>query len=108
MICSFCRDSVLESGKTWDFHHRSVDQFRVSLRESCLFCTTLAQDLQDPDLWFGRVQKNEGVYRWTLRKAPRIRESHDSIALTFRAVSEEAGRELPDRAFHLLPEEGEP
>ncbi len=109
MICHFCRDTILESGKTWDHHHRAFEEFQASVLERCFFCLALAKDLGgQAEHWFHGCADGNGVYRWTLRQTPKTQESQDSVILTFRPVSEEGSNKLPAISFHLLPEEGEP
>jgi len=106
MICSFCRSSVLQSEKPWDYHHGDAASFRASAGQGCVVCHRLAQDIQQQGLSLEQVLQHKAVYRWTLRATGRIRESRESVVLTFRNVDAFADVKLPDRTFYLFPENG--
>ncbi|KAF2093753.1 HET-domain-containing protein, partial [Rhizodiscina lignyota] len=111
-VCRFCTQCIFESGKTWDFHHGNSDGLsasavsRNSEAQGCVFCSRLFADLH------GIVEAfNRPLYRWSIRKPGRTRESQDFIVIVFRpihAVRGLAGGDidiwLPERAFYLFAE----
>lgn len=135
-LCSYCIGNVLQSQESWNYHHPSYKSLEEhhqwgsgsvgnaaenkSKKEGCLFCWTLHQDLEKlaPELKKGRNSGAWPVYRWNIRKLSKIRESLETVVVTFRYVPPELveGRipvpkdfvevELPTRTFFLFPEEG--
>lgn len=138
-LCTFCQEKVLGSELSWDYHHGSytsleqsasfvseVDPFK---RERCLFCSTLKQDIDEiaPTLKDEKRRDEWPVYRWSIRSLARIRESLETVVVTFREIAtindsqdgkkakemhddseenKEDMKPLPTRAFYLFPEEG--
>jgi hypothetical protein len=116
-LCTFCTTTILESTSTWAEHHNSYEALKQSSDERCLFCKTLhdgitsiALELQEE----GEV-KEWPVWRWTIRSLAKIRESLETVVVTFRQIPKggeggggEGGRvKLPTRVFYLFPEDGE-
>lgn len=135
MICDFCRSTVLESGKTWGYHHEDPAQFDASVEAGCVFCTRLAERLgEEPDKrpdvktsekpsetpsgspstvapWFDQVGDTKSLYRWNMRPAARIRETKSYVSITFRPVTgrtvgPKRSEDLPEVRFDLIPEDG--
>jgi hypothetical protein len=122
-LCEYCIKNVLQSKESWDYHHASYHStdgnpsLGGSAIERCLFCATLKEDIDGlaPHL---QDKKNTGawpVHRWNIRGLSKIRESLDTVVVTFRYVppsnvvqhdSAEA-IDLPSRTFFLFPENGE-
>lgn len=117
-ICHFCQVQMLESGSTWGKHQDTYEGYRASEQEACVFCTKIVAVLHDTRWQSAICQKglllkpDRPVYRWTLRKAAKIREMPDSFIITFRQVPADVKGEaeglgnLPDLTFHMLRERG--
>jgi hypothetical protein len=128
-LCGYCIDGILRSKESGGNHRRCVElekgtQWKVSdtgieleategkqKLVSCLFCSTLRDDVNTttPNL----KNHNEPIHRWTIRSLSRIRESLETLVVTFHPLpklplaSDSTGRgvRLPTRTFFLLPEE---
>ena len=104
-LCDFCKKNILESGESWDFHHRSYESLRTSAeytsqvisqatdattekRERCLFCWRLQEDVDTLSETLAKDNKKEEwpLHRWSIRSLARIRESLECIVVTFRWV----------------------
>ncbi|KAK1985878.1 heterokaryon incompatibility protein [Colletotrichum cereale] len=110
MICDFCRSSVLESERRWDYHHRHAASFETSVQSGCLFCTRLAEDLGNVRPWFDSEHDVKAVYRWNIRHAFKTRDTQSHVSVRFRPVpgrGDGAARSeaLPDVQFHLYPKD---
>ncbi|KAK2063360.1 heterokaryon incompatibility protein [Colletotrichum caudatum] len=112
MICEFCRSTVLESERRWDYHHRHAASLEASARSGCLFCTRLAEDLGNLGPWFdgGGHDDVNAVYRWNIRQAYKTRDTRGHVSVRFRPVpgrGDGANRSehLPDVQFHLYPKD---
>ena len=100
-LCAFCTEHVLGAPGTWAFHHGNYaslcasagdpqeQQQQQQQQTKCIICTSLRRDvdarpaaLQHHAYW--------PLYRWTIRSLSRIRESGETMALTFRAVPHDA------------------
>ncbi|KAI5928600.1 heterokaryon incompatibility protein-domain-containing protein [Camillea tinctor] len=101
MICDFCRITVLESGKTWGFHHSDSAALQISARQGCVFCVKLHP--HGPKAAINEQAKP--WYWWSVRRSAKIREIQQHVVITFRPV--DSGSALPDVTFYLLPEEDE-
>ncbi|KAL0934507.1 heterokaryon incompatibility protein [Colletotrichum truncatum] len=108
IICQFCRRNVLESQKTWDYHHVNMAALKVSAESGCVFCKRLAPFVKTVH---GGIQKEtKALYRWTMREVPHIRETKSNVSITFRPVPDEQGekestRDLPEVRFYVFHEE---
>lgn len=135
-LCDYCVEHILESSESWDYHKcygclkdgsehattaesgvkkiRFEDETITKKREEasqCLFCETLRRDIDKiaPEL---RRHSNP-IYRWSIRNLSKIRESFETVVITFRQVPtyrREEDKEveqtiLPERTFYLFPEE---
>ncbi|KAF1959260.1 HET-domain-containing protein [Byssothecium circinans] len=118
-LCGYCVENILKSDESWDYHRTYTDLKagsewtveRGGKPERCLFCSTLRQDIETlaPEL----KESNEPIYRWNIRSLARIRESLETIVVTFRqnpitrndgdVLIEEA--KLPERTFYFFPED---
>ncbi|KAI3557749.1 heterokaryon incompatibility protein [Colletotrichum abscissum] len=110
IICKFCRTTVLESGKLWDYHHQDSDSFKGSLRSQCVFCKRLAEGLGEINPWFDHNLKTKSLFRWNMRQVAQIRETKSHVSVTFRPVPGRAcgdvkSDDLPEVTFYLFPEE---
>ncbi|KAK1705799.1 heterokaryon incompatibility protein [Colletotrichum lupini] len=110
IICKFCRTTVLESGKLWDYHHQDSDSFKGSLRSQCVFCKRLAEGLGEINPWFDHDLKTKSLFRWNMRQVAQIRETKSHVSVTFRPVPGRAcgdvkSDDLPEVTFYLFPEE---
>ncbi|KAK1636318.1 heterokaryon incompatibility protein-domain-containing protein [Colletotrichum phormii] len=110
IICKFCQATVLDSGKSWDYHHQDSDSFEGSLHSRCVFCTRLAEGLGEISPWFDHDLKVKSLYRWNIRQAAQIRETKSHVSITFRPVpSRTCGKlkseNLPEVTVYLFPEE---
>lgn len=108
-ICEFCRHNVLESKKTWDYHHVNPGALHDPADSTCVFCTRLAALVKAAQP--GHHKENKARYRWTLREAPQIREIKSHASITFRPAPDEQGQEegtqlLPEVRFDVFPEDG--
>jgi hypothetical protein len=99
MICSFCVETILESGKTWDFHHSSLESLRDSLDKKCPICVRLAADEDDQP-----AADTFPVYRWTIRQAANAREIQEVVILTFRPINNASAG--TNHAFYLVSSDG--
>lgn len=110
---------MFESGSTWGKHQDSYEGYRASEQEACVFCTKIVATLHDTKYQSTIIHKGfllkpgRPVYRWTLRKAAKIREIPDSFIITFRQIpagvigeKPESLENLPDLTFHMLRETG--
>lgn len=134
-VCAYCVENVLESGESWDYHRcyaclKKSSEWSASLierstasdtatgavagsdkKERCLFCRTLREDIETiaPAL----KNNNGPIYRWNIRSLAKIRESLETVVVTFRQVPTKRTMgdavvdeiELPDRTFYLFPED---
>ena len=130
-LCRFCVKHVLESKESWDYHHQSYsslkqscqwdavhqpvrEEFKEKKKEQCLFCSTLHADIvkHAPELTEPRYAAAWPICRWNIRCLAKIRESLETVAVTFRYVppvsdAELEGfeeKELPTRTFFFFPE----
>jgi hypothetical protein len=129
-LCNHCIKNILQSGQSWDYHAFYEDWFEqqkhppqniVELqpeRARCLFCWTLHQDIEAlaPDLKHLENAPAWPVHRWNIRSLSKIRESPETVVVTFRYVPPAkldkspknlVDLELPTRTFFLFPEDGE-
>jgi hypothetical protein len=119
-ICDFCKRSILESGKSWDFHQRSFESLKKAAKGRCTFCSALAADIEEVDK---RTKLLSGLrwplHRWSVKSLGRIRESKEAVAVAFRPIprGNDYGRDgkqgasavdsaFPERIFYLFPEQG--
>ncbi|KAF2795819.1 HET-domain-containing protein [Melanomma pulvis-pyrius CBS 109.77] len=142
-LCNYCQTSVLASPLSWDEHHLSYSSLVASsewesdedppsatrsplshqhpgrILPRCLFCWTLRSDIEalGPGLKDEKRQSEWPLYRWSIRSLARIRESGETVVVTFRQIVREEGEyerqgqgeaaeiELPTRTFYLFPED---
>ncbi|KAJ4987408.1 heterokaryon incompatibility protein [Stagonosporopsis vannaccii] len=117
-LCDYCIVNVLESTVSWDYHSHSYDALTPSSKDRCLFCSTLRKDIRRLAPWLTESDYAEfwPVYRWSIRSAAKIRESPETVVVTFRYVPPkkmpgvDASRDqdsidLPTRTFFLFPDE---
>ncbi len=130
-LCRFCIENVLESKEPWDYHHKSyhglkescqwdavnqpVRESKEKKKEQCLFCSTLYADVEKfaPKLKERRYATVWPICRWNIRSLAKIRESLETVVVTFRYVppvrdvdiEELKGSELPTRTFFFFPED---
>jgi hypothetical protein len=133
-ICEYCRKTVLQGNRAWNYHHtryvlrsipgqeKSVDEAMApsvvrSAIERCLFCTTLKEDIDSlaPHITKERCVDAWPIYRWNIRALSKIRESRETVVVTFRYVPPKEGVEyavgdkeveLPTRTFFFFLEDG--
>ncbi|KAH8733001.1 heterokaryon incompatibility protein-domain-containing protein [Phaeosphaeriaceae sp. PMI808] len=128
-LCDYCIKNILQSEKYWDYHHpiytslTACHEWTTEVPEGtnesevkkarCLFCATLKDDIDSiaPHL---RTKENTSVwpvYRWNIRSMSKIRESPETVVVTFRYVPAK-GMEgkcdtneviLPTRTFLFFP-----
>ncbi|KAF2627960.1 HET-domain-containing protein [Macroventuria anomochaeta] len=116
-LCDYCITNVLGSKESWDYHNHSYDALTPSSKNRCLFCSTLRKDLRRVAPWLKESDYAESwpVYRWSIRSLTKIRESPETVVVTFRYVppkkrpgieaNEEQDRiDLPTRTFFLFPD----
>lgn len=88
-----------------------------SAKERCLFCTTLKEDIDSrvPHVRKDRYADVWPVYRWNVRALSKIRESRETVVVTFRYVPPQKGIsygdgekevELPTRTFFFFLKDG--
>jgi hypothetical protein len=106
MICSYCKLSILESGRVWGFHHGEAVAFRNSATQGCTVCRRLAEHIQHQGVTLEQALQHNAAYRWTLRTAAKLRESPEYVILTFRATSNPGNIALSDSVFYVFPEKG--
>ncbi|KAK8059246.1 HET-domain-containing protein [Apiospora saccharicola] len=80
MICSGCKSSIFEGGRTWGHH-----QLPSPKAEYCLLCGWQGEEAR---VWMGSnlqaaLEKNH-LYRWTIHRSPTFRESEVSCTIHFR------------------------
>lgn len=137
-LCQYCIETILESKESWDYHkcdvcvqhdedasqrsanstataHETAAQKTAAAAAPegrCLFCSTLREDVETlaPDL------RPLAEYRWTIRSLSRIRESLETVVVTFHPVPPPsastapapkgalAPTDLPTRTFYFFPE----
>ena len=131
-LCNYCVENILESKESWDYHHGSYASLQGSCewmpedqtpktsrdrkRERCLFCWTLHEDIEKlaPKLKKPEFAAAWPVCRWNIRSLAKIRESLETVVVTFRyvppisemediGIDDETG--LPTRTIFLFPEE---
>lgn len=118
-LCDYCIANVLESKASWDYHSHSYDALTPSTKDQCLFCSTLRKDIRRVAPWLKEwdYAGSWPVYRWSIRSLAKIRESPETVVVTFRYVPpakrpdgmasvEEEDIELPTRIFLLFPDSG--
>ncbi|GKT41592.1 uncharacterized protein ColSpa_01773 [Colletotrichum spaethianum] len=110
MICEFCRSTILESERKWDYHHRHAASFEASVQSGCVFCMRLAENIGSLSPWFDNEHKIKSVYRWNIRQAYKTRETQSYISIRFRPIPGRCGgdkrsEDLPDAQFHLYPKD---
>lgn len=118
-LCDYCIINVLESKVSWNFHNHSYDALTPSSKFQCLFCATLRKDIRQFAPWLRESDYEESwpVYRWSIRSQAKIRESPETVVVTFRYVppkkrpgidtsEKEDSIELPTRTFFLFPDKG--
>ncbi|KAF2636216.1 HET-domain-containing protein [Massarina eburnea CBS 473.64] len=126
-LCDYCIESILKSEESWDYHRccvcfknglewtasnlEGLDEAHPSRKtERCLFCSRLRQDIEKfaPEL----QERNGPIYRWSIRTLAKIRESLETIVVTFRQVPVEKNEsgvsmeevKLPETTFYFFPE----
>ncbi|KAF2132544.1 HET-domain-containing protein [Dothidotthia symphoricarpi CBS 119687] len=131
-LCEYCVEHVLEKNDCWDYHHASyasleassgdglehgkdISRLPVQQKQHCLFCWTLHNDIKNIAPGLKKLERAGAwpVYRWNIRSLARIRESFETVVVTFRYVppADEAKEddveevELPTRTFFLFPED---
>jgi hypothetical protein len=128
-LCGHCIEKILKSKESGGNHRCFVDlekgaQWTAPVLKrnlkateqneklvSCLFCSTLRDDVSTiaPHL----KDHNEPTHRWTIRSLSRIRESLETVVVTFHPLPNlplaegDTGKraKLPRRTFFLFPEE---
>jgi len=125
-LCEYCIEHILKSKESWNYlrcetcvtENPTTIQSSTPKRprkprktERCLFCSTLLDDIEThaPHL------HSFNGYRWTIRSLSRIRESLETIVVTFHPITTQfsvphpthtsSAPNLPTRAFYLFPEE---
>ncbi|KAK8127355.1 hypothetical protein PG984_008463 [Apiospora sp. TS-2023a] len=100
MICSSCKSSIFEGGRTWGHH-----QLPSSEAEYCLFCGWQEEEAK---IWMGSdfkaaLQRNH-LYRWTIHRSPKFRESEASCTIHFRPDVSQFPQlqNAPTKTFHLI------
>ncbi|KAK2028283.1 hypothetical protein LX32DRAFT_407034 [Colletotrichum zoysiae] len=99
-VCGFCRRTVLESNKTWGYHHVNAAEFDAAAKSGCVFCRNLAAsvvNLNDSD-------DADAFYCWSMRETAQIRETKSNISITFRPVPGRV-QELPEVCFDMFSED---
>jgi hypothetical protein len=128
-LCEYCIEHILKSKESWDYHRcdTCVNEKsgttsqpsahkrhpKVEKEDCCLFCSTLLDDIEK------HVGSVSG-YRWTIRSLSRIRESLETIVVTFHPIPTPSSSppqipsvpnvaaqdvSLPTRKFYLFPED---
>lgn len=119
-VCEYCVTTVLENKLSWDYHNHSYDALTPLPKDRCVFCAQLREDVKQvsPSLSELDYTTSWPVYRWSIRSLAQIRESPETVVVTFRYVSTEKvpGRSrssnerelvnLPTRIFYLFPDKG--
>ena len=130
-LCAYCIGNVLQSKGSWDYHRRSWESLigrwdtdtppcplgqpqsgKEKEKYRCLFCWTLQQDIEKLSPLLKHEENAWPAYRWTIRSLAKIRESLETIVVTFRYVhpaseiknSAYPEVKLPTRTFFLFPE----
>lgn len=112
--------TVLESKLSWDYHNHPYDALKPLPKDRCVFCAQLREDVKQlaPSLNESDYTQSWPLYRWSIRSLAKIRESPETVVVTFRYVSAEdvpngeiSGTEhknvnLPTRVFYLFPDRG--
>jgi hypothetical protein len=129
-LCNHCIKNILQSRQSWDYHAFYEDWFEQQVhppqniielqpeRTRCLFCWTLHQDIEAlaPDLKHLENAAAWPVHRWNIRSLSKIRESPETVVVTFRYVppanldklpKDSVEVELPTRTFFFFPKDGE-
>jgi hypothetical protein len=130
-LCNYCIENIFESEESWDYHRsswkslegewdtdkapsRAAEASRTQKKGYCLFCSTLKEDIEKLAPLLRDVKYTDAwpVCRWNIRSLATIRESLETVVVTFRYVPpvseitvvgyEEVG--LPTRTFFLFPE----
>lgn len=139
-LCEECVNVILKSREVWGVHksyaylkessewvervtqefldsnpHRQVHNKVFEKNERCLFCWTLYCDIEKAiERGNSELKEHKGpIHRWNMRTLARIRESLETVAVTFRQIprqkkEEETATEeitLPTRTFYLFPED---
>lgn len=121
-LCASCIDNILRSAESWELHrcyncleqgakrkrnvspgstkHEASGQGREE--DPCLFCSALCEDI---DRKAPHLEEYTGpIHRWSIRSLSRIRESLETVVLTFYPLPDLASN-LPVRTFYLFPED---
>ncbi|KAK0661201.1 heterokaryon incompatibility protein-domain-containing protein [Cercophora samala] len=83
MLCSFCQQTIFQSGSRWGIHRKHYGNVDNDLElEQCTFCCHLRKTalLHSP-------------YRWTIRSLPATREDQQCMVITFRQMDND---KVPD------------
>jgi hypothetical protein len=117
-LCDYCITNILESKVSWNYHSHSYDALTPASKYQCLFCSTLRRDIRRVAPWLKESDYAESwpVYRWSIRSLAKIRESPETVVVTFRyvppakrpsgrAYEEDNDIGLPTRTFFLFPDE---
>jgi hypothetical protein len=130
-FCEYCIANILKSRESWDYHrcetcakerseptapfvHKGPQQ--AEKNERCLFCSTLLNDIER---FVPRLDSSKS-HRWTVRSLSRIKESLETVVVTFHPLAaeallsqttgtskdavQEASGGLPTRRFYFFPE----
>lgn len=86
----------------------------------CVFCKKIVEEVLEAAQWQSLIgersllKPKRPIFRWTFRKAARIKEIPESFIITFREIPTSAGEGsqenligLPDLTFYLLHEQGQ-
>jgi len=130
-LCAYCTENVLQSKNSWDYHRQSWESLRgewdtdtpshpreqpkvtnMKEKDRCLFCWTLQQDIEKFSPLLKHGKNAWPAYRWNIRSLAKIRESLETVVVTFRHVrpvseiksSAHTEVALPTRTFFLFPE----
>ncbi|KAK7926948.1 hypothetical protein PG985_003946 [Apiospora marii] len=100
MICPSCRSSIFEGARAWGHH-----QLPSSTAEYCTLCGWQEEEART---WMGfdfnaALDKNH-LYRWTIHRSPKLRESEASCTIHFRPNVTQFPQlqNAPTKTFHLI------
>ena len=98
-ICAICENMIKgkESERTVT---TTLENFKLSVAENCVMCASAWADVQH---WSTDGQQRH--CKWTVRRKPCLRETKESLVITYRLTSEgnDARNPLEQKVFHMVP-----
>ncbi|KAK6853594.1 heterokaryon incompatibility protein [Apiospora arundinis] len=106
MICTNCKTSILEGNQTWGYHQLQSSASHSLAEEDCILCGWIQDEAAT---WLGSdfvatSSDDKHIYRWTVHRSPKFRESKASCTIHFRPVVSRFPQlqNAPRKTFHLI------